>query len=161
MRFVIAAAAIAALSLTACGKKPENDKPTVTASAGGYTVKSGDGSATIATGAAAVATAAGGLPDFAPLYPGAQVQSTAAGLGNDEAKGGMVVFTTSDSPDQVMAFYKTKAQANGMAAQLDANMGAARQFAASDEASGRGLQVIVSGETGATQVQLIWAKNKG
>lgn len=162
MRLVIIATAVAAVSLAACGKKPESDKPTVTTSAGGYTIKSGDGTATVTTGAgAAGAATASGQPDFAPTYPGGQVQSTASGIGNAQANGGMVVFTTAASPDQVLTFYRGKALASGLKTQLDANMGAARQFAASDEATGRGLQVIVSGQAGASQVQVIWATKPG
>lgn len=160
MRLVIVAAALAALSLGACGKKEDGGKPTVTATPGGYTVKSNDGTATVTTGAGAANAADAGLPAFAPLYPGAQVQSTAAGIGDDKTNGGMVVFLTTDSPDQVLAFYRSKALANGLKSQLDANMGAARQFAANDEATGRALQVIVSGQAGASQVQLIWGQER-
>ena len=45
-------------------------------------------------------------------------------------------------------------------AELDADMGAARQFAANDEASGRLLQVIVSAQAGMSQVQVIWGMNR-
>lgn len=158
MRLLIATLAIAAVSLGACGKKEESDKPTITATPGGYTVKSNDGSATITTGAGA-ATAAN-LPTFAPVYPGGQVQSSAAGIGDAKTNGGMVVFTTADAPDKVLTFYRGKAQANGLKTQLDADMGAARQFAANDEATGRVLQIIVSGEGGMSQVQLIWGEKR-
>lgn len=158
MRLVIAALAIAAVSLGACGKKPENDKPSMTASPGGYTIKSGDGKAVITSGAGAAAATS--LPTFAPVYPGGAIQSSAAGIGDADTDGGMVVFTTSDSPDRVLAFYRDKAKASGLTSQLDADMGAARQFAANDEATGRVLQVIVSGASGASQVQLIWGRKK-
>ncbi len=158
MRLVIATLAVVAVSLGACGKTEDSGKPTVTATADGYTVKSRDGSATVTTGAGAAAAA--NLPAFAPAYPGGQVQSSAAGIGDAETNGGMVVFTTTDSPDKVLAFYRNKAQASGLKPQLDADMGAARQFAANDEATGRVLQVIVSGQDGASQVQLIWGQKR-
>lgn len=158
MRLVIAALAVAAVSLGACGKKPDNDKPTVTATPGGYTVKSNDGTATVTTGVGAAAAAS--LPAFAPVYPGAAIQSSAAGIGDDKTNGGMVVFTTPEAPDKVLAFYRDKAKANGLKTQLDADMGAAKQFAANDEATGRVIQVIVSGAAGVSQVQLIWGQTR-
>lgn len=158
MRLVIATLAIAAVALAACGKKEEGAKPSVTATPGGYTVRSGDGKAVVTSGVGAIATT--GLPDFAPVYPGAAIQSSAAGIGDANTNGGMVVFTTSDAPDKVLAFYRGKAQANGLKSQLDADMGAARQFAANDEATGRVLQVIVSSQGGASQVQLIWGQKR-
>lgn len=158
MRLIIAALAVAAVSLGACGKKEESDKPTVTATTGGYTVKSNDGSATFTTGSGAAKGA--NLPAFAAVYPGGQVQSSAAGIGDDKTNGGMVVFTTTDTPDKVLAFYRVQAQASGLKTQLDADMGAAKQFAANDEATGRVLQIIVSAASGASQVQLIWGEKR-
>ncbi|MBI5940317.1 MAG: hypothetical protein HY859_07815 [Caulobacterales bacterium] len=158
MRIVIATLAIAAVTLGACGKKEDSGKPTVTATADGYTVRSQDGSATVTAGAGAAAAA--NLPAFAQVYPGGQIQSSAAGIGDAKTNGGMVVFTTADAPDKVLAFYRSQAQASGLKSQLDADMGAARQFAANDEATGRVLQVIVSGQDGASQVQLIWGQKR-
>ena len=158
MRLVIIVAAVAAVSLAGCGKKQDDDKPTVTATPGGYTVRSNDGSATVTSGAGAAAAA--NLPAFAPVYPGGQIQTSASGIGDADTNGGMVVFTTADTPDKVLAFYRDKARANGLKSQLDADMGQAKQFAANDEATGRVLQVIVSGQAGASQVQLIWGQKR-
>lgn len=162
MRLVIAATAIAALALTACGKKPEADKPSVTVNANGYTVKGNDGSATITTGSGAASAAAAKTPDFAPVYPGATVESTIAGVGseNGEGQGGSVVFNTRASPQQVIDFYKQKTGAAGLTPQMSADMGQALMFAASDDATKRGVQVIVSGKDGGSNVTVTWATPK-
>ena len=139
--------AVVALSLAACGK-PDAGNP------GG---KVSDGAVSVAVGPTA---AAAGLPDFAAAYPGSEMKSTATGIGDAKTNGGMAVFVTPDSPDQVLEFYRQKARAAGLKVQLDADMGAARQFAASDEATGRLLQVIVSAQAGMTQAQVIWGKNR-
>ena len=139
--------AVVALSLAACGKPDAGDP-------GG---KVSDGPVSVAVGPTA---APAGLPDFAPAYPGSEMKSTATGIGDAKTNGGMAVFVTPDSPDQVLEFYRQKARAAGLKVQLDADMGAARQFAASDEATGRLLQVIVSAQAGMTQAQVIWGKNR-
>ncbi|MCF8505162.1 MAG: hypothetical protein K9G59_09635 [Caulobacter sp.] len=142
---------VLALSLAACGKPEAGD-----ATAG----KLDDGAVAVAAGPAAATTAAVDLPDFAPVYPGSEVKSTATGIGDAKTNGGMAVFVTPDSPDQVLAFYRQKAKAAGLEVQLDADMGAARQFAASDEATGRLLQVIVAAQAGMSQVQVIWGMKR-
>jgi len=109
--------AVVALSLAACGKPDAGDP-----AAG----KVSDGAASVATGPAAVATAAVELPDFAPVYPGSEMKSTATGIGDAKTNGGMAVFVTPDSPDQVLAFYREKARTAGLEVQLDADMGAVR-----------------------------------
>lgn len=147
MRLVFALAVVG-LSLAACGKPDAESAPAA---------KVSDGAVSVAAGPAATAAT---LPDFAPIYPGSEMKSTATGIGDAKTNGGMAVFVTPDSPDQVLAFYREKARAAGLEVQLDADMGAARQFAANDEASGRLLQVIVSAQAGMSQVQVIWGMNR-
>ena len=163
MRLVIIATAVAAVSLAACGKKAEDDKPTVSATPGGYTLKSGDGTATVSTGVQAAAAAATSQPDFAPLFPGGKVESAVSSVSSQggDAQGGTVTYTVDVAPAKVIAFYKDKAQAAGFKTQMDANMGAALMFVASDEATKRGLQVIASGKGESTSVVMTWAIPKG
>jgi len=158
MRLVLVATAVAAVSLAACGKAEEKrQQPAVQVTKDGYTVTSKDGSATVVTGKAAAAAKA---PDFAPLYPGAKVESSVAGIGNDKADGGTLVYKVAAKPDAVVAFYKQKAAAEGFKTEMDANMGAANMFAAGDEASGKALQVIASAADGGSSVQVIWATKR-
>lgn len=162
MRLVIAATVIAALALAACGKKPEADKPSVTVNANGYTVNGADGSATITTGSGAASAAAGKLPDFAPIYPGGKVESTIAGIDSEggEAQGGSVIYATTASPQQIIDFYKKKAEAAGLKPQMSADMGQALMFAATDSDTKRGLQVIAGAKDGGSHVTVTWATPK-
>ncbi len=162
MRLVIAIAAVAALSLTACGKEPEEARPGVTVNADGYTVKSADGSATITAGSGAASAAGANLPDFAPLYPGGKVEGAIAGVTseNNAAQGGSVIFFTTAAPRQVVDYYRKKAESAGLSTQMDNDMGQALMFAASDDATKRGLQVIVGAKDGGSHVTLTWATPK-
>jgi len=157
MRLVIVATAVAALSLAACGKHDETPKPGVKVSGDRVTVTGQDGSTTIVGGKAA---AEAKMPDFAPLYPGSKIENAIANLGNDKADGGTLVYKAAATPEAVVAFYKEKAAASGFKTEMDANMGAARMFAASDETSGKALQVIASVADGGTSVQVIWATKR-
>jgi len=157
MRLVIVATAVAALSLAACGKHDETPKPGVKVSGDRVTVTGKDGSTTIITDKSAIQA---GMPDFAPLYPGAKTENAIANLGNAKADGGTLVYKAEATPEAVVAFYKEKAAASGFKTEMDANMGAARMFAAGDEASGKALQVIASAADGGTSVQVIWATKR-
>ena len=132
-------------------------------SGGGYTIKSGDGTATVSTGVQAAATAASGLPDFAPLFPGAKVENATSAISSEggDAQGVTVTYTVDVAPEKVIDFYKDKAKAAGFKTQMDANMGAALMFVASDEATKRGLQVIASGKGDSASVVMTWSKPKG
>ena len=150
--------AIAAVSLAACGRKEAApQRPAVEVTKDGYTIRSKDGSATMVTGKSA---ADAKTPAFAPLFPGAKVESSVAGIGNDKADGGTLVYKVAARPEAVIAFYRQKAAAEGFETQMDSNMGAAHMFAAGDETSGKALQVIASDADGGTSVQVIWATKK-
>jgi len=148
MRLVVVVAAVAAVSLAGCGKKAEE-------SAKRSASVEPDGAAAVAT---AMAVAEARRPDFAPLHPGAQTQGAVANL---RTGGGTLVYTVAATPQAVVDFYKDKTAASGFETAMDSNMGAARMFAAKNEASGEELQVIVSAaDGGGSSVQLIWATRK-
>jgi len=163
MRLIITTLMVAAVSLAACGKTEDGGKPAVTATPGGYTVKNEDGSATVSTGAQAAAAAASGLPDYAPLFPGAKVENTISTVSSEggDAEGATVTYTVDVAPVKVIDFYKDRARTAGFKTQMDANMGAALMFVASDEATKRGLQVIASGKGESASVVVTWARPKG
>lgn len=98
------------------------------------------------------------LPAFALVYPGATV--TASVTGNaDEAKG-MVSFTTTDSADAVIAFYRDKAVAAGLAEQAEMNMSGTRILAMGASGSSEAaVQVTVSPMEGEDkrQITLVYA----
>ena len=98
------------------------------------------------------------LPAFAPVYPGAVV--TASVTGNSGEAKGMVAFTTADSDEAVIAFYRDKAKASGMAEEAEVNMNGTRVLSmGSGNAGDAGLQVTVSPVDGEDRrmVQLVYA----
>lgn len=98
------------------------------------------------------------LPDFAPVFPGATV--TASVTGSPEEAKGMVSFTTSGSADEVIAFYRDKAGAAGLAEQAEMNMSGTRILAMGvADSSEAAVQVTVSPMEGddLRQVTLVYA----
>jgi hypothetical protein len=152
MRIVIfAALAAAAVSMAGCGKKEEKG---LQVTSGGQTVTVGeDGVKVAAKGEQA------GAPDFAPIYPGAKVESIVTGIGQagGATSGGMASLSVSATPQQVIDFYRTSAANAGLKAGMDMGSGGGASFSASDEATKRMVQVIVSPAGDKSNVQLIWA----
>lgn len=110
-------------------------------------------------GGAAPAAAADGAPSFAVLYPGAQVEGQPLAAGGEAGPGGLVTFTTSASPDDVVAFYRERAEKAGLRSVAGMNQGDTRAYgAAADATNGASLQVVATPtETGETSVQLGWS----
>lgn len=150
---------VALLVLAACGEKKSDQ---TNATADGSTIKveqgnggggakitstSNDGTATMMTGGGGQWPA--GLADYAPAYPGGEVGASFAGSSKDGA-GGMVSFTTSDSPDQVVAFYKARAAAAGLSDVSTMDINGAKMFGAKDEKTGRVLSIQASIADGKT-----------
>ena len=115
------------------------------------------GGALAATGEAA--PAAPGAPEFAALYPGAELDAAPTTASGDSGEGGLVTFRTDATPDEVVAFYERRAVAAGMRPVMGMSQGDARAFGASaGETEGAKLQVVAApDEAGATSVQLSWS----
>jgi len=107
------------------------------------------------TGAASI----DGAPAFAALYPGAQADGPATVATGPTGPGGLITFTTEAAPEAVVAFYRQRAEAAGLAPVMAMNQGEARAYgAAARKADGPTLQVVASpGEGGLTSVQLTWS----
>ncbi len=157
MRPFLVVLSVAAVSLAACGKKEEAPKPGVKVGPGGAVTITGKDGAVVQSGAGVKVD----LPDFAPLYPGAQAQQSATTVASSEGAGGMIVYTAAATPDQVLAFYRDRVKAAGMGETAEMNMGAARMLSATDDASKRSIQVIVSGEGAGSSVSLTWTRPTG
>lgn len=107
---------------------------------------------------ASASKAAAGAPVWAALYPGAEVTTPAVTGGEGATAGGLVAFTTSASPEQVVDFYRKRAEAAGLVSASSMSQGDARAYAASDaEGSGADLQVVASPVDDVTSVQLSWS----
>lgn len=152
MRPLIIATAVAAVSLAACGRKPEA-AASATAGQGGYTVTTRDGD-TVTTQTVAPGNP-GKTPAFAPLYPGAVVKATSASTANGHQVSSVTYLTTA-SPRAVIDFYKPRTLAAGFTGGTEANIGVGLMYAANDAAGQRTMQVIATAEKDGTAVILSW-----
>jgi hypothetical protein len=102
------------------------------------------------------------LPSWVPKYPGSEGTSTFAvkGSGADLAEGGSFAFTTPDSTDKVMDFYKEKAQDLGLKVKLTTTTGDGSMFVATEEGDKRSLTVIVGRQGGSTSVSVTYGSKR-
>lgn len=118
----------------------------------------------VAPGAAMrAAPAASGAPAFAVLYPGARADGPATIAQGPVGPGGIVSFKTDASPETVVAFYRQRAEAEGLRPITAMNQGEARAYSAGDGADGRGKLISVVAtpvEDGTTSVQLSWTAGR-
>lgn len=166
-------------ALAACGQPQEKtytvtDPETGEKSKISISDKAGDKSVTIRSenGRSNVSVSEAGeapanLPDFIPLYPGADysgsvvMQSDAAaeasGTGSRPASGAMMAFKTPDPPAKVIAFYKDAFAKAGLKEAGSGAFGPMQLLAAVKEGSDIGAQVMVSVEGGVSNVQVVYS----
>ena len=164
MKRSVAAVAVAfTVGLTGCDGRSEA-APEIEASAATQEAPPADAVAVAQAApesAIAVADAAAidGAPAFAALYPGAQADGPATVASGPTGPGGLITFTTDAAPDAVVAFYRQRAEASGLAPVMAMNQGEARAYgAAARQENGASLQVVAApGEGGLTSVQLTWS----
>jgi hypothetical protein len=167
--------AITLLALVAC--KPPEPSITVTDPATGQktklSAKDKDGNQTVTIdsekGKGTVSITGDGapptnMPTYLPNYPGAKYQATfsadMAGAGVEGAsKGGMATFTTSDSADKVIAFYKNALSKTDLKEGASGDVGGMRMLSFSKgDNSQEGAQIMVSAAPdGGQQVQVIYS----
>ena len=85
------------------------------------------------------------MPDFAPLYPGARIESVLEGGGGGGQRGGMVAFRTDAATDRVAAFYRTRLDGSGLSNREEINLNGALILAANaaDDVD-RGVQISIA-----------------
>lgn len=107
----------------------------------------------------ALAVDSSGVPVFAALFPGATLDTPVTTATGPSGPGGMATYTTEAAPDDVVAFYRQRAEEAGLAPVMAMNQGEARAYsAAARSPNGPSLQVVASpGEAGVTSVQLSWS----
>jgi hypothetical protein len=140
----------------------EKTKVTVSEKAGdkAVTIKSQDGSGTISV--AETGEVPRNLPSYVPAYPGANYQgsfvaSSMIASSGGPAAGGMVGFSTKDTPEQVIAFYKAAFVKAGLQEAVSGNFGQMQMLSATKEGSEDGAQVMITQADGVTQVQVIYS----
>ncbi len=95
-------------------------------------------------------------PAFAQTYPGAEIEQ--ATLGEAEGSdGGLMVFTTEAAPEQVVDFYKGKAEAAGLSPTMAMAQGDTHAYGAAHPQTGATLSVVASPDRARTSVQLSWS----
>ena len=105
----------------------------------------------------------GKMPAWVPAYPGAKAQGnmTARGeSGDGTGEGGVVTFTTADSPAKVTAFYEAKCKEMGATVNLSAASDAGGMLTCVDEGGKRTLSVMVGGSGGETSFTLTYGRKR-
>ncbi|MFA4894346.1 hypothetical protein [Brevundimonas sp.] len=160
-RMLAAAALTATLAVTGCGQGPAQDadaaaEAAVDTAAAPVAVEPAPAVAAPTPGGPQ--PAAPGAPAFAVVYPGGTVSGPATVAQGPDGPGGILSFTTDATPDRVIAFYRQRAEAAGLASVMAMNQGEARAYgAAAGDGSGKLLRVVATPvENGPTSVQLDW-----
>jgi hypothetical protein len=168
MKRLMAALALSATAVvaTSCERKTETKEEVAPAASapGSVAVPAPEMSTAAIPGAVAGvaatpdAPAAPGAPAFAVLYPGASLDEPAVTASGPAGPGGLVTYSTDADPDAVIAFYRGRAEAAGLASVMAMNQGEARAYGAAGTDIGSNLQVVAAPtETGETSVQLSWS----
>jgi hypothetical protein len=93
------------------------------------------------------------MPGFAPLYPGAKVE---AAVTASENGGGTVSFQTTAQPADIIAFYKQKTGAAGLAEKLNMSSEGNLTFMAADADGKKTVQVVAAKADSGSHVQVYW-----
>jgi hypothetical protein len=162
---VVAVIAAAAAGLTGCGKSGtkvySDGKNTVAVSgtdAGHMTITGSNGEKVEIGGKQDIG---GQMPSYLPMYPGGDVKSSMIGNGKD-GMGGLVVFHTKAASADIIAFYKGKATAAGMADTMDMNSGNTTMYVGTNDKTKQSVQVAATkaSDGSGTDVQLTWSNKK-
>ncbi|MCZ8088127.1 hypothetical protein [Brevundimonas sp.] len=95
-------------------------------------------------------------PAFAATYPGAEIEQATLSEA-DGAAGGLMVFTTEAPAEEVIAFYRARAEAAGLAPTMAMAQGDTQAYGAAHPQSGATLSVVASPDGARTSVQLSWS----
>jgi hypothetical protein len=157
-RMFAAAALTATLAAAGCGQGPAQEAAAPDEAAADTAARAAPEAATPAAATTAAAPAAPGAPVFAVVYPGGAVSGPATVAQGPDGPGGILSFTTDAAPETVIAFYRQRAEAAGLASVMAMNQGDARAYgAAAEDGSGKLLRVVATPvENGPTSVQLDW-----
>ncbi|GAB5480943.1 MAG: hypothetical protein Pars92KO_07000 [Parasphingorhabdus sp.] len=118
-------------------------------------IKTDEGEVRIATGSKAVAD----LPMGIKLYPGAEIQSSIAGMG-DGKSGAMIVFKSSDDQDEVISFYKDQMKDKGIDVQTEIKSGDMQMIGGQrSDGEGINISVIKDEDGGVTTTLMAGGKN--
>lgn len=154
------AAVLVTVGLTGCDDGPDAaETPTEVARAETPATPSPKAAPSAVADTAAATPAARGAPAFAVLYPDAAPVGEPTLADGPAGPGGLTSFVTDAPPQEVIAFYRERAEAEGLASVMAMNQGDAQAYgAASGHANGPSLQVVASPTAdGGANVQLSWS----
>jgi hypothetical protein len=152
IRIVAVSVAVTAL-LAACGpNEAKGDSATVAAGGSDAAVAATDHGRSPAVAANGVAA---GMPAFAPQYPQGTTATSYAAAQNG-SHGGVYAFTTTDPAERVFDFYRSKAEAAGLATQTNIETAGSRIYAAQGPAGDLAVAAAPRGD-GKTYVQVTWS----
>jgi len=156
-RMLWAAAITAAIVMTGCDSNANKEAAAVEATpTDGATEAAAAAGPAAATATTTAEPAAPNAPEFAVIYPGGAPKSAAISAQGPAGPGGMLDFTTDATPDEIVAFYRQRAEAAGLKPINSLNRGEARAYSAGDGGT-RLLTVVVTPVDGApNDVQLSW-----
>jgi hypothetical protein len=102
------------------------------------------------------------LPSWVPKYPGSEGTSTFAlkGSGADGSDGGSFTFTTPDSSDKVMQFYRDKIQDLGLKVKMSSTSGDTSMIVATEDGDKRSLTVIIGSHPGSTSASVTYGSKR-
>jgi hypothetical protein len=106
---------------------------------------------------------AGKLPSWVPAYPGAKSQGNFTATGDDgsgRGAGGMVSLVSSDSPSQVLDFYKQKVEGAGLKVINVTSSDDGGMIVANDDDSKRSVQVLVGKNSSGTTIAITFGEKK-
>ncbi len=149
--------------LAACGDDAPTKAPADVEAAAPVDTSGSTGAAGADAGGVNAELAAPDAPAFAVLYPDATPVGPATLARGPSGPGGILQFTTPDTPEAVVNFYRARAEASGLNTIASMNQGGASAYSAGDGANGAGklLSVVASpGEDGLTNVQLDWSSGR-
>lgn len=95
-------------------------------------------------------------PAFAETYPGAEIEQATLSEA-DGTFGGLMVFTTGAPAEEIIAFYRDRAEAAGLSPTMAMAQGDTQAYGAAHPQSGATLSVVASPDGARTSVQLSWS----
>jgi hypothetical protein len=105
----------------------------------------------------------GKMPSWVPVYPGAKAQGNMTAKGESDGgvgEGGVVTFTTPDSPSKVREFYEAKIKAMGMNFDSSLVAGSGGMIMGEDEGGKRTLHVMVAEGSGDTNFTVTYGRKR-
>jgi hypothetical protein len=146
----VALIAASGLMLGACGKKSDKERQ------GQTTVKIGDMEVSGTTQQAGeTVPLPPNMPSYAAIYPGGEVKAVVT-MGGQPVTGTMISYTTSASPEELIAFYKKNAEAASLQNVNEIRMSTAWHFSAQKPDNEHAITVTISQENGKQSVQQVY-----